>query len=88
MLINFVIAMLHYPSAAQKAQAELDTVVGRERVPELDDKDNLPYLQAIVREVLRWRPPIPLGIPHAMTEDTWFKGYLVTKGSFVIGNIW
>jgi Cytochrome P450 len=41
---------------------EIDTVIGRERVPTFADKPHLPYLQAVVKELLRWRPAGPLGI--------------------------
>ena len=61
MICNFTIAMLHYPEIMRKAQVELDKVVGRERAPNFEDKNNLPYVQAIVRETLRWRPVGPLG---------------------------
>lgn len=54
--------MLHNPKAMEKAQAELDEVVGRDRMPAFEDKNNLPYIQAIIRETLRWRPVGPLGI--------------------------
>ncbi|KAI0759798.1 cytochrome P450 [Irpex lacteus] len=75
-LTSCVLALLHYPDVMRKAQAELDAV------------DDSPYTQAVVREILRWRPPAPLGLPHAMTEDSWFKGYFIPKGSFVLANVW
>lgn len=53
--------MLHYPDVMRRAHEELDAVVGRERAPTFADKDSLPYIQAIVYETLRWRPPLPLG---------------------------
>ena len=53
--------MTLYPDVMRRAQAEIDAVVGRERVPTFDDKDKLPYIRAIVRETLRWRPVGPLG---------------------------
>ena len=56
--------MVHYPEVMRKAQDELDTVVGRERTPTFDDKANLPYIRAVARETLRWRPIAPLGGRH------------------------
>ena len=53
--------MMLRPDIMRKAQAELDAVVGRDRVPTFGDKDHLPYVQAIVKEVMRWRPVGPLG---------------------------
>lgn len=53
--------MLHYPDVLRKAQEELDEVIGRERAPTFEDEEKLPYIKAIVHEVLRWRSPAPLG---------------------------
>lgn len=53
--------MVLYPDVLKRAQAELDSVVGRERMPSYGDQKNLPYIDAIVKEVLRWRPVAPLG---------------------------
>ncbi|KAI0088551.1 cytochrome P450 [Irpex rosettiformis] len=85
---NCMLAMLHDPAIMYKAQAELDAVVGRERAPTFEDRDNLPYIRAIVRETLRWRPIAPLALPHYATEDHWYSGYFISKGTFVIGNVW
>ncbi|KAI0088578.1 cytochrome P450 [Irpex rosettiformis] len=87
-LINFVLAMLHYPGAMRKAQAELDAVVGQGRPPTFDDMPNLPYIRAMVKETLRWRPIAPLAALHLSTEDDWYDGHFIPKGSTVIANIW
>lgn len=47
--------MVLYPEAMRKAQAEIDAVVGRSRLPNFSDRKDLPYVQAIIREVFRWR---------------------------------
>ena len=57
----FVLAMVLYPEVMHKARAEIDAVVGHDRPPTFEDWDNLPYIRAIVKEVLRWRPVTPLG---------------------------
>lgn len=54
--------MLLYPDVMRRAQAEIDQVVGRERMPKFDDMDHLSYIQAIVRETLRWKTMVPLGM--------------------------
>ena len=53
--------MALYPDVQSKAQAELDTVVGTGRLPEFEDRQSLPYIEAIMMETLRWRPAVPLG---------------------------
>ncbi|KAI0088575.1 cytochrome P450 [Irpex rosettiformis] len=87
-MTNFLLAMLNYPGVMRKAQAELDEVVGRGRVPTFADMDNLPYIRAIVRETLRWRPVSPIGLPHVATEDNWYEGYFIPKGTAVDPSIY
>jgi cytochrome P450 len=53
--------MMLNPRVQKKAQAIIDTVIGNSRLPELSDRGSMPYLDAIVYEVLRWRPVTPLG---------------------------
>ena len=55
--------MALYPDVQAKAQAELDTVIGSERLPKLSDRDALPYVMAVIREVLRWHPVVNLSEP-------------------------
>ncbi|KAF5315498.1 hypothetical protein D9619_007171 [Psilocybe cf. subviscida] len=76
------------PDVQIKAQEEIDRVVGRDRLPTYDDWESLPYTEAIMREVLRWRPVLPIGIPHRVTDDDIYKGYLIPKGSLIIYNTW
>ncbi|KAJ8495281.1 hypothetical protein ONZ45_g12935 [Pleurotus djamor] len=84
----FFLAMLHHPEVMKKAQLELDDVVGLERMPEFEDKDNLPYLTALMNETLRWRPVAVLGgTPHAVTVDDEYHGYYIPKGSTVFANL-
>ncbi|EMD37058.1 hypothetical protein CERSUDRAFT_114955 [Gelatoporia subvermispora B] len=84
----FFLAMLHYPGAMRKAQAELDAVVGFDRMPEFQDHSRLPYVNALINEVLRWRPIAVLGgTPHAVTVDDVYEGMLIPKGSTVFGNL-
>lgn len=64
----FFTAMCHYPSWQVKVQAEIDRVCG-DRLPTMDDMPNLPMVRATVKEILRWRQPTPLGVPHVSPED-------------------
>lgn len=58
---SFFLAMTLYPEIQKKAQAEIDAVIGSERLPRLSDRGSLPYVEAIVLELLRWQPVTPLG---------------------------
>ena len=53
--------MIHYPKVMRKAQSEIDRVVGRDRLPSFKDRPHLPYIRALVKELLRWRPAGPMG---------------------------
>jgi cytochrome P450 len=60
-VMSFFLAMLIHPEVQSKAQAEVDRIIGKDRLPEFDDKDSLPYVQSVVNECLRWLPVIPSG---------------------------
>ncbi|KAG1872931.1 cytochrome P450 [Suillus subalutaceus] len=87
-IYSFFLAMTLFPDAQKKAQAEIDAVVGPDRLPSFADRDSLPYTEALVKEVLRWNVVGPTAIPHRVTEDDIHDGYHIPKGSLVIPNIW
>ncbi|KIM37607.1 hypothetical protein M413DRAFT_258291 [Hebeloma cylindrosporum] len=84
----FYLAMVLYPEVQKKAQAELDAVVGNGRLPNFNDQPQLPYINAIVTEVLRWNSVAPTGVPHTAIEDGFVAGYFVPKGSLILANLW
>ncbi|PFH48459.1 hypothetical protein AMATHDRAFT_5761 [Amanita thiersii Skay4041] len=86
--LTFFCAMAMYPDVQKKAQMEIDAVVGHDRLPSLEDRDSLHYVNAIVKEITRWLPTAPLGLPHQSTEDDVYDGYFIPKGTVIIGNIW
>ena len=59
---SYFLAVVKFPEVQRHAQEELDRVVGRARFPDYSDKDRLPYLEAVMRECLRWLPVLPTGI--------------------------
>ena len=81
-------AMVCYPEVQRKARTELDAVVGPDRLPAFADRDSLPYISAVVKEILRWRPVAPLGVPHSSTQDAEYNGYFIPGGSNIIVNLW
>jgi cytochrome P450 len=90
-MISCILAMACFPRVQRKAQEELDAVVGHNRSPSWADIDEgrLPFLTALVKEVLRWRTVTVLaGIPHANTQDVEYKGYYFPKGTNFTGNMW
>ncbi|KAI0675616.1 cytochrome P450 [Trametes maxima] len=87
-LTNFFLYMARNPHVLRKAQEEMDEVVGRDRLPDYGDRPSLPYLDAILEEVYRLQPAVPMGIPHCVTVDDEYRGCQIPAGSMVIGNIW
>ena len=77
-----------YPEVQQRAREELDRVIGPTRLPELSDRDQLPYVNAVLKEALRWHVPVPLSLPHMSTEEDVYQGYRIPKGTIVIPNTW
>ncbi|KAI0302988.1 cytochrome P450 [Russula brevipes] len=83
----WVLAMLAYPETQARAQAELDAIVGRARPPTFADYPHLPYIRAMVMEALRWRTSVPMAV-HRPTEDDWYEGMYIPKGTVCIANVW
>lgn len=82
------LALSVFPEVLQKAQAELDAVVGADRMPEFSDFESLVYLHALVKEVMRWHNVVPLGLPHGTIDDDELQGYFIPRGTMVLANIW
>jgi hypothetical protein len=103
------VAAICFPDVLKRIQAELDSVIGRDRMPTFDDERSLPFLRAFIKEVTRrvflsylsplpcwltlaigctrWRPAVPLGIPHATTKADVYDVYDIPKGATVYANI-
>ncbi|OOF93176.1 hypothetical protein ASPCADRAFT_132879 [Aspergillus carbonarius ITEM 5010] len=77
-----------YPEIQINVQTELDRVVGRERLPTIEDQKNLPYCRAIIKEVERLYNPLWLGTPHSTSEDFVYRGQLIPKDTVVVLNTW
>ncbi|KAI0311891.1 cytochrome P450 [Amylostereum chailletii] len=73
---------------AHKAQAEIEAVIGTERLPDFGDRPKLPYVEALCMELSRWRLAAPLGVVHSTTEDDVYNGFFIPKGSTVWANAW
>ncbi|KAK9777193.1 putative Cytochrome P450 [Seiridium cardinale] len=84
---SFLLAMLHYPDWQRKLQAEIDDVCHGE-CPAWIQREKMPLLRAVVKEVIRWRPPVPTGIPHATEADDVWNGYFIPKGATIHALEW
>ncbi|KAI0480069.1 cytochrome P450 [Xylariaceae sp. FL0804] len=84
---SFILAMLHYPDWQRKLQDEIDQVCG-DAPPEWEDREKMPLLRAVMKEVIRWRPPVPTGIPHATEKDDVYEGYFIPAGATIHALEW
>ncbi|PFH46821.1 hypothetical protein AMATHDRAFT_153743 [Amanita thiersii Skay4041] len=84
----FFLAMASFPEVQKRAQAELDAVIGPHRLPTFEDRESLPYINALARETMRWLLVLPGGVSHMVTEDDEYNGYHIPKGTIVLGNAW
>ncbi|XP_020900910.1 steroid 17-alpha-hydroxylase/17,20 lyase [Exaiptasia diaphana] len=87
--IRWLIACLvNFPDVQTKVQAEIDRVVGRERLPGLHDREKLHYLQAVITETHRFCTVTHLSLPHKATCDSSLNGYFIPEGTVTIFNVY
>ncbi|KAJ7624549.1 cytochrome P450 [Roridomyces roridus] len=87
-LKTLILCMIAYPDVQRRAQDEMDRVVGVDRIPTLAHLPHLCYIQALILETHRFRPTLPLLLPHATTATEKCGGYVVPSGSTVFVNLW
>ncbi|KAF8607172.1 cytochrome P450 [Ceratobasidium sp. AG-I] len=89
-ITTFFLAMIYNPAAQAEAQAEIERVVGVGRLPTYSDRASLPYVDALYKEVLRWQPVTPFGVPHkySSTKDDEYDGMRIPAGATIIANAW
>ncbi|EJD06403.1 cytochrome P450 [Fomitiporia mediterranea MF3/22] len=87
-LTTFFLLMTIYPEVAKKAQEEIDRVVGKDRLPCAEDRNDLPYLNCVLKEMYRMQPPAPLGVPHKSTQAEEYRGWTIPEGTVAVTNIW
>ncbi|KAK2736359.1 hypothetical protein FQN55_001654 [Onygenales sp. PD_40] len=87
-LLSFMLGMLQNQEALKRAQVEVDRCCGTDRLPSPKDLGSLPYIEACMNEALRWRPVVPGGVPHMLTETDTYKGYVFPAGTIFLINAW
>lgn len=87
-LSNFFLAMILFPDVQKKAQEEIDSVVGRDRMPRLADREKMPYVNAIAMEAQRWGVVGPMGLPHVAQEDIIVDKYTIPQGAYLLPAVW
>uniref|UniRef100_A0A674KAV1 Cytochrome P450 2J2-like n=1 Tax=Terrapene triunguis TaxID=2587831 RepID=A0A674KAV1_9SAUR len=79
--------MAVYPKIQEKVQTEIDTVIGQSRQPMMDDKENMPYTNAVLNEVQRMGNVVPINVPRMATSDTTLAGFHLPKGTTLIPSL-
>jgi cytochrome P450 len=88
-MCSAILALVTHPSTLDAAHTEMDAIIGFDRTPTFEDEQHLPYMRALVKEVLRWRPVAVLGgTPHGSTEDDAYEGWRIPAGTTILGNSW
>jgi cytochrome P450 len=87
-LTAFTLAMIQFPEVQRKAQEEIDAVVGTDRLPTFDDQEKLPYINAVIKEALRWWPIAPMGFPHTADAEVEYGDYRIPKGALILPAVW
>ena len=80
--------MLLHPEVQATAQKELDAVIGPNRLPSFEDRNSLPYIAAICKEVLRWHPLGTTAFPHTIRQDDVVGPYFIPAGTIIFGHSW
>ncbi|EPT01646.1 hypothetical protein FOMPIDRAFT_124761 [Fomitopsis schrenkii] len=86
-LLSFILIMAQQPHIQRKAQEEVDAVVGG-RPPKCSDRECMPYLEAVIKEVFRCNPVLPIALPHQVLCEDVYAGYRIPAGATVFANTW
>lgn len=87
-LSTFILMMVRHPDVQRKAQREIDSVLGSTRLPRLEDRERLPYVEAVMKECMRYNTIGPLALGHSLRREDKYNGYTLPKGSTVYMNLW
>jgi cytochrome P450 len=84
----FFLAMTMFPDVQRTAQEEIDRVVGMDRLPTAADREDLPYVNAVVEEAQRWHPIAPMGLAHAVDSEDTVNDFRIPKGALLVPAVW
>ncbi|OCH86990.1 cytochrome P450 [Obba rivulosa] len=87
-VLSFILAMALNPEKQKLAQQEIDSIIGGDRLPMIQDCHRLPYVRAVVKETMRWQLAVPLGLPRLAAKDDTYGTFYIPKNTILIPNIW
>ncbi|KAI9493967.1 cytochrome P450 [Zychaea mexicana] len=77
----------HYPDVQLKVQNEIDTFITKHnRLPVYEERENFPFMLSVQKESMRYRAVIPMNLPHEVTKDFEYNGYLIPKGTAILAS--
>ncbi|XP_043782388.1 cytochrome P450 2C25-like isoform X3 [Cervus elaphus] len=82
-----LLLLLKHPEVIAKVQEEIDRVIGRHRIPCMQDRSHMPYTDAVIHEIQRYADLLPTSLPHAVTRDIKFRNYLIPKGTDILTSL-
>ncbi|XP_035009889.1 cytochrome P450 2G1 [Hippoglossus stenolepis] len=83
--IRFALSVfIKYPKVQEQMQQEIDTVIGQQRCPYMEDRKSLPFTDAVIHEIQRLMDVVPMNIPHYALQDIAFRGYTIPKNTLII----
>uniref|UniRef100_A0A803KD05 Uncharacterized protein n=1 Tax=Xenopus tropicalis TaxID=8364 RepID=A0A803KD05_XENTR len=74
-----LLLLIKYPEIQAKLHMEIDNVIGRNRTVNLNDRNSMPYMEAVINEIQRFSDIAPLNLPRKVTKDVQFRGYCIPK---------
>ncbi|XP_055938576.1 cytochrome P450 18a1-like [Argiope bruennichi] len=83
-----VLTTATYQDVQKKVQQEIDDVIGTERLPSWTDHSKMPYTEATIMEIMRWRTIIPINVLRYTLWDTELNGFFIPKDAYVLANLW
>ncbi|KAF8607575.1 cytochrome P450 [Ceratobasidium sp. AG-I] len=87
-LLTCIMALVQHPESQKRAQAEIDHISDEATLPRWQDQQSCSFVRSVIKEVLRWRPPNPICVPHKLEQDDHYNGFFLPKDSVVICNAW
>ncbi|XP_057634291.1 cytochrome P450 2C70-like isoform X2 [Chionomys nivalis] len=79
-----LLLLLKHPEVTAKIQEEIVRVIGRHRRPCMQDRNHMPYTEAVLHEIQRYIDFVPIPLPRKTTQDVKFRGYHIPKGTSVM----
>ncbi|CAE6475570.1 unnamed protein product [Rhizoctonia solani] len=87
-ICSCILALIQDTGRQKRARDEIDRLYDEDTLPKYEDEQEMPFVRAVIKEVLRWRPPLPAAVPHRLEQDDYYEGYYIPKDSSIICNIW